>query len=289
MARRAGSVFENAGAFDFARLSVGGKYRPGDEWRLGFYQSGHQRSFQLPDRRHSINGDAGDGYDLVALDYVDQRRRCQGYALGYAWSYQRQRQKTLCDLRERQTVNAVQSQSWAVHFAELLAEYDNAVVTDVYVIPINATLDPVHGWATSSVVVNARNTVTHDKPINGVHPATLAIGRLRIHTAHFEGSGSMTQTIPQRAYLARFDRACHQRDRAQRGRHGYLRSTTGVSETSVAGTYRRLAALSFLAQAVSGMGCQWHGLRWRRRWSRNLRKLATTWILSDDDRRNPIR
>ena len=44
------------------------------------------------------------------------------------------------------------------------------LVTDVYVIRSMRRSIPVHGWATSPVVVNARSTVTYDKPINGVHP-----------------------------------------------------------------------------------------------------------------------
>ena len=73
-------------------LSVGGRYQP-DEWRLGFINLGINDLFSY------LTDDTASTAMLAMATILSRwitstRRRCQGYALGYAWSYC-QRQKTL--------------------------------------------------------------------------------------------------------------------------------------------------------------------------------------------------
>jgi lysophospholipase L1-like esterase len=62
--------------------------------------------------------------------------------------------------------------------AELLANHDTTVASNVYVIPYHVGLDRVNNFPTSSVALNARNSTTYDQSSNGVHPANAGYWQL---------------------------------------------------------------------------------------------------------------
>ena len=165
---RTGSVFENAGAFDFAHyLSAESISLTSGDWV--FINLGINDLFSY------LTDDTASTAMLAMATILSRwitsiKAAVSGIRIGICLVIPTPAtEDAFATYENGQTVTRY-NRNRGLFIAELLAEYDNAVVTDVYVIPINATLDPVHGWATSSVVVNARSTVTYDKPINGVHP-----------------------------------------------------------------------------------------------------------------------